>query len=261
MTEPARTSPPFGVIVAVLALIVVAALVAVLSRRPAVEAPAPTTLPSSTEGEATTTGQAPSVVEPPTQAGGEAPAPGEPLRGAAAPGVKGGGAAGAPPGPSDRRGTAGAPAVLSAQAMMRRAFVPARSSVENRKDVGDNVSGFDIAGSKGVEVKRAPEIPGRIEFSMEPLRVKPGDKYSLRISLVNEGKKTIEIADVQVRTIVNGRETTQQLRPQVAEVASHQNEIVYELRGAWERTTASWSLEAVIISRRQDVYRNRVTWK
>jgi len=260
MTEPRRTSAPFGVIVAVLVLVVVAALVAVLSRRPAVEAPEASTPPPGVEGRATT-GQAPPAVEAGAREGAAAPAGAGAAGEAGQAGAVQGGAAGAPPGPSDRRGTAGAPPPLTAQAMMRRAFVAARSSVENRRGVGDDVSGFDVAGSKGVEVKRAPEIPGRIEFSMEPLRVKPGDKYSLRISLVNEGKKTIEIADVQVRTIVNGRETTQQLRPQVAEVASHQNEIVYELRRAWERTTASWSLEAVIISRRQDVYRNRVTWK
>jgi hypothetical protein len=261
MSEPRRSSPPFGLIVAVLVLIVVAALVAVLSRRPAEEAPAPATPAPTTEGRATT-GQAPSAVEPPDQAG--APAASGAARGAGV-GAAGApaqtGAAGAPPGPSDRRGTAGAPPPLTAQAMMRRAFVAGRSSVENRRGVGDDVSGFDVAGSKGVEVKRAPEIPGRIEFSMQPLRVKPGDRYTLRISLVNEGKKTIEVADLRVRTVVNGKATTEQLKPQVSQVASHQNEIVYELGGAWDRATTSWSLEAVVTSKRQDVYRNRVTWK
>jgi hypothetical protein len=60
---------------------------------------------------------------------------------------------------------------------------------------------------------------------------------------------------------VNGKERTTKVKPQIREVASHQNEVVHELTGAWERSTASWSLEAVVISKRQDVYRNRVTWK
>lgn len=261
MSEPRRSSPPFGLIVAVLVLIVVAALFSVLSRRPAEEAPAPATLAPTTEGRATT-GQAPPAVEPPAQAGAGAPAgPGAPRGAGAAGATTQTGAAGAPPGPSDRRGTAGAPPPLTAQAMMRRAFVAGRSSVENRRGVGDDVSGFDVAGSKGVEVKRAPEIPGRIEFSMQPLRVKPGDSYTLRISLVNEGKKTIEVEEVRLRTVVNGKETNTKVKPQLREVASHQNEVVHELTGAWERTTASWWLEAVVISKRQDVYRSRVTWK
>jgi len=260
MTEPRRTSAPFGVIVAVLVLVVVAALVAVLSRRPAVEAPEASTLPPGVEGRATT-GQAPPAVEAGAREGAAAPAGAGAAGEAGQAGAVQGGAAGAPPGPSDRRGTAGAPPPLTAQAMMRRAFVAGRSSVENRRGVGDDVSGFEVAGSKGVEVKRAPEISGRIEFSMQPLRVKPGDAYTLRISLVNEGKKTIEVEDIRLRTVVNGKERTTKVKPQIREVASHQNEVVHELTGAWERTTASWSLEAVVISKRQDVYRNRVTWK
>jgi hypothetical protein len=261
MTEPAASRSSFPVVAGVLVVLVLVAVFLVMSRRPEPEPPAATAPVPAAGARGAAAGQAaPGAAQPgqPAQPGAGA-AGGESTQGAEPGG--GVGTAGGVPLPRDARGTAGAPPALSAQAMMRRSFVPGRSSVENRKGVSDDVSGFDVAGSKGVEVKRAPEISGRIEFSMDPLRVKPGDKYSLRISLVNEGKRTIEIDEVRLRTVVNRKAKTQTVKPRVAEVASRQNEVVYELSGTWDASTTSWSLEASVISKRQDLYTNRVTWK
>jgi len=112
-----------------------------------------------------------------------------------------------------------------------------------------------------VQVKRAPETPARIEFSMEPLRVKPGDRYAVRIALVNEGKKTIELEEVELVTTVNGKPSREKVKPLVKQVASHQNEVVYELKGAWDKGTRSWALAVSVVSEKKDLYRNQLTWK
>jgi hypothetical protein len=51
------------------------------------------------------------------------------------------------------------------------------------------------------------------------------------------------------------------VKPLVKAIASRQNEVVYELKGSWDKTTTSWALEVRLTSGRQDVYRNSLVWK
>jgi hypothetical protein len=83
----------------------------------------------------------------------------------------------------------------------------------------------------------------------------------VRISLVNEGKKPIEIKEIQLTTRVNGKETTSETKALVKEVESHQNEVVHQFQGSWDKGTSSWSLEVKVVSTRLDQYKNQLTWK
>jgi hypothetical protein len=160
------------------------------------------------------------------------------------------------------RGTSGAPPPLTSQAMMRRTFVASRTTSESIKGGGSKtLSGFDAKKSKDVQVKRAPEIDGRIEFSSTPQRVKPGDAYKIRVGFVNEGKKPIEIKEVVVATKINGKESRETVKPLVHEVESHQNEVLYEISGTWDKGTTTWSVTAEVLSSHLDAYRNQVVWK
>ena len=145
--------------------------------------------------------------------------------------------------------------------MLRRGFVPSRTASENVKGVSKTLSGFDSRKSKEVKVKRAPEIDGRIEFSTTPVRVKAGDKYSLRVSLVNEGKRPIDVKEVAVTTSVNRKESSATVNPRVKQVAPRQNEVIHEISGTWDKNTTSFSVDVRVLSARLDVYRNELVWK
>jgi hypothetical protein len=144
---------------------------------------------------------------------------------------------------------------------MRRSFVPSRTASENVRGASKQVSGFDAKKSKEVQVKRAPEVDARIEFSTTPQRVRPGDKYQVRIALVNDGKRPIELKEIHVTTKVNGKETASEVKSLVKEVESHQNEVVHQMDGAWDKGTTSWSVDVRILSTRSDLYRSQLTWK
>lgn len=162
------------------------------------------------------------------------------------------------------RGTAGpppAPPPLTPQAMLRRGFVPSRTATENVRGVSQTLAGFDSRKTKEVKVKRAPEVDGRIEFSTTPLRVKPGDKYSLRVSFVNEGKRSIEIKELGVTTTLNRKESSATLKPLVKQVAPRQNEVIHEISGTWDKNITSFSVEVRVMSDRLDLYRNELVWK
>jgi hypothetical protein len=164
--------------------------------------------------------------------------------------------------PGGLRGTSGAPPPLTSQAMIRRSFVASRTSSENLKGGASKpLSGFDGKKGKDVNVKRAPEVDGRIEFSSTPQRVRPGDTYKIRVAFVNEGKRTIEIRELVLTTKLNGKQTREAVRPLAREVASRQNEVLYEISGTWDKSTATWSVQAEILSNHLDAYRNQIVWK
>ena len=216
----------------------------------AADAGTPATAPAGAPRAATTTGGS-------ATNSGAKPAAGQPATGK---GTTSGKSADKTPlgGP---RGTSGAPPPLTSQAMLRRTFVPSRTASENVKGVSKTLSGFDAKKSKDVQVKRAPEIDGRIEFSSTPQRVKPGDKYKIRVALVNEGKKTIEIKELVVTTKINGKENRETVKSLAREVESRQNEVLYEITGTWDKSTTTWSVQAEVLSNSLDAYRNQIVWK
>src|SRR5262245_38860905 len=154
-----------------------------------------------------------------------------------------------------------APPPLSAQAMLRRSFVPSRSASESVKGISKSLAGFDARKSKDVTVKRAPDVDARIQFTTTPARVKPGEKYTVRVALVNEGKRTIEIKEVEVQTTLNRKESSASVKPLVKQVAARQNEVIHQLSGTWDKSTTSFSVQVRVMSERLDLYRNELVWK
>ena len=154
-----------------------------------------------------------------------------------------------------------APPPLTAQAMQRRGFVPSRTASENVRGISKSLSGFDSRKAAEVKLKRAPDIEGRIEFSTTPVKVKPGDKYTVRVMLLNEGKRAIEIKEVEVVTTLNRKLSSVMVKPLVKQVASRQNEVIHEISGTWDKNTTSYSIGVRVMSDRLDLYRNQLVWK
>ena len=139
-----------------------------------------------------------------------------------------------------------------------RSFVLGTTVVESLRAVGRDLQGFDTS---GVGVKRAPRVEGAVELVMQPPRVKAGDPYSVMVFLKNEGKKSIEVDEMKVSMIVDGKWTTRPLPPKVKQIAPKQRVLLEELPGVWRDAVSDWAVEAVVTSKSQDVYRNRLTWK
>jgi hypothetical protein len=139
-----------------------------------------------------------------------------------------------------------------------RSFVLGTTVVESLRSVGRDLQGFETS---GVGVKRAPKVEGQLELVMQPPRVKLGDPYSVMIFLKNDGKKSIEVDEMKVSMIVDGKWSTRPLPPKVKQIAPKQRVRLEELPGVWRGAVSDWAVEAVVTSKSQDVYRNRLTWK
>lgn len=140
----------------------------------------------------------------------------------------------------------------------RRSFVLGTTVVESLRAVGRDLDGFDTS---GIGVKRAPKIEGQIELMMQPPTVEAGRPYAVMVFLKNDGKKPIEVDEMKVSMIVNGKWSTRPLPPKVKQVRPKQRVLLEELPGIWRPGVNDWAVEAVVTSKNQDVYRNRLTWK
>ena len=145
----------------------------------------------------------------------------------------------------------------SASGTPSRQFVTGKSLVASARS-GGGLAGFDTA---DVKTKKTPDLVGRLEFEVEPPVPEGGTPVSVRIYLVNEGRKAVRVRTVALSTIVDGGRTSLPGTPREREVPPQARALVAEARATWPETAASWSLEAVLSSDRDETCTARLNWQ
>jgi len=116
-----------------------------------------------------------------------------------------------------------------------------------------------------IKVKSATQkaaLPGKLDFDVNPKQVKSGDKYTVTIKMRNEGNAPIQIKDMIVTTVRNGRKSQGAVPPQTRDVAPHQTATLLTLPGNfWEADTSDWSMQIFVRTSRGETYQNKVDWK
>jgi tetratricopeptide (TPR) repeat protein len=134
-------------------------------------------------------------------------------------------------------------------------------SAETRSG-GSVPDGFES--TPGVDVKKgstAAELPGKINFEIDPPTPKPGERYTVKVFLNNEGNAPIQVKDMLVSTSINGKKISAPVPPQTRDVAPQQKALVMSTTDAWKEDTNAWAMEVTIHTARGERYTNLVTWK
>jgi tRNA A-37 threonylcarbamoyl transferase component Bud32 len=137
-----------------------------------------------------------------------------------------------------------------------------QASSPETKPGGSVPDGFE--NTPGVVVKKgstAADLPGKINFDIDPDTPKPGERYTVKVVLVNEGNAPIQLKDMFVTTTINGRKVGAPVPPQARDVAPQQRAVVMSTTEAWKEDTTSWQMEVTIHTARGERYTNQVTWK
>ena len=146
--------------------------------------------------------------------------------------------------------------------LARRRFVPGQTAVQTpkaQKDKAADLAGFDTGDA---DLRKAPDFLGRVEFEMTPASgIEPGDAWTLRAYVVNEGKKPIRIAGVTVGTTVNGAGTGGPVPPRAREIAPQQRALVAEAAGSWRDGTSSWATAITVTAGKGESLQNTITWR
>ena len=123
-------------------------------------------------------------------------------------------------------------------------------------------AGFEeTAGVQAQAATQAAELPGKIEFDLDPASPKPGERFTIRVLMRNEGRAPIQIQTMFVTTIVNGRRAQGPVAPQATEVAPAQTATLLSLPDVWKEDTTAWSMEVLVRTTRGESYKNKVEWK
>jgi tetratricopeptide (TPR) repeat protein len=138
-----------------------------------------------------------------------------------------------------------------------RRFVTGKSVVASAR-VGGGLAGFDTA---DVKTQKVPQLAGRLEFEVEPQAPESETPVSVRIYLVNQGRKAIKVRTVALTTIVDGGRTSLPGTPRERDVPPQVRALVAEARTTWPKATTSWSLEAVLSSDRDETCTARLDWQ
>jgi tetratricopeptide (TPR) repeat protein len=143
-------------------------------------------------------------------------------------------------------------------------FVMSKTSAQSTETIGSGGAPPGFEGDAGVVVKKgtqAADLPGKIDFEIDPEQVKPGEKYTVKVYLRNEGGAPIDVASLLVTTTVNGRKVSGPVPSLVKEVAPRQKGMLLLLPDFWKEDTSSWAMEVTVRTARGETYKNQVAWR
>jgi hypothetical protein len=100
-----------------------------------------------------------------------------------------------------------------------------------------------------------------VDFEVTPAQVKPGDKFTVKVFLINDGAKPIRLKEMFVATNVNGRLSSGPVPPRTRDIGPKRKEVIGTFSDAWRDTIATWAMDVTVTSDRGDVYKNQVLWK
>jgi tRNA A-37 threonylcarbamoyl transferase component Bud32/tetratricopeptide (TPR) repeat protein len=145
-----------------------------------------------------------------------------------------------------------------------RSFVSAKTTAQSAetRSSGSVPEGFeDTPGVVAKKGSQAAELPGKIVFDIDPEAVKPGEYYTVKIYLLNEGNAPIQVREMLVTPKINGKGVTAPVAAQTKDVAPQQRALLLNTRDIWRQDISAWSMEVTVRTVRGETYKNQVTWK
>lgn len=136
----------------------------------------------------------------------------------------------------------------------RRSLVSGTTVIDTgRLDRG--IAGFLM---DGVDVRRSPDAQGRLEFVVEPAGVRPGQPYTLKVYLANDGAKAMKVERLAVLTSVNGDKRVAPHAPLARQVPAGGKALVDEMAGVWPDGLKEWSADVIVTTKGDTHLRNRI---
>jgi hypothetical protein len=160
--------------------------------------------------------------------------------------------------PQNGRAVQGKADAQAAAASLRRSFTPGRTSISGKAAKADGLGGFE---TEGVTVTKVADYSGRIEFEVSPPHVLPGDSYTVRIFLVNDGKKAFKLNTVSVNTTTNGSRAGGPVPVRSRELEPRERLALDERTAEWPAGVTSWMLETVVQTDRDATFTSRLNWR
>jgi tRNA A-37 threonylcarbamoyl transferase component Bud32/tetratricopeptide (TPR) repeat protein len=141
-----------------------------------------------------------------------------------------------------------------------KAFVVGRTEKKAGGPSGLGAAGFGESASVK-SATQAVDMPGSINFELQPKSPRPGDAYKVVVKFVNEGGAPIALNGLTVRMSINGRGVGAAQPLAVSSVAPGDTAVIYSAGEVWSDSITEWAYTATVTGPKGESYKNTVTWK
>jgi hypothetical protein len=159
--------------------------------------------------------------------------------------------------PGNGAATTGRANAASAAFCWKRSFVPGRTVVQAGKGSKADLQGFE---SSDVKVAKA-DFSALVDFQASPVRVIPGEAYSIKATLTNDGRKAYRLASLTVSLVVNGNRSSLPATVPPGDIQPKQGVAIAQTSGNWPQDVRSWSLEVVATTAHGETFTSQLTWR
>ncbi|MCL4817872.1 MAG: serine/threonine protein kinase [Vicinamibacteria bacterium] len=137
-----------------------------------------------------------------------------------------------------------------------RSFTPGKTTLTGVAVGKGGPAGFDTAG-----VTKPAEFVGQVLFEPSPDTVRPGEPFTVRVVMVNEGRKGVDLKSVSANAYAGGRRIPLTAALAVTELKPGQRAVVTEIQASLPENVPSWLLDVTITSDKGENYRSQLTLK
>jgi hypothetical protein len=109
---------------------------------------------------------------------------------------------------------------------------------------------------------RDPFFPAQVLIELSPADARPGQTYTIRVSLFNEGYRTVEIESLELVNRFEGKTSGkgQSIPLFEVSVSPQTTARIYEVSGLWKESLAHGEIEAIVRVANGGTLRKTLRW-
>jgi serine/threonine-protein kinase len=146
----------------------------------------------------------------------------------------------------------------------RREFVESRTE-HTPPSKGDESEILGFESEPGMEVGEISDsfVPAEVVIEVSPGDAKPGDRYSIRVSLFNTGYRPIRVESLELVSRFGGKTTGkgQRILLSAAEVAPQTTALIYRVDGTWKESLNEGEIETTVALAEGGALTKRLSWR
>ncbi len=157
---------------------------------------------------------------------------------------------------------------IASERALREEVRPVRRIVESRtvfipgSAQSPELLGFEREPGLAIKETADPSFPAQLIIELDPVDAKPGEPYSLRVKIYNEGYRVLELSSLEIVSRFEGMTTGKGLAIPVRDplVPPQSTVLVHEIAGIWKEVQNQAELEATVWLANGDRLTKRLSW-
>ena len=129
-----------------------------------------------------------------------------------------------------------------------RRYVESETAFTSEEPDSERFLGFEMEDRFAVKETVDPSYPAKLIIELDPKDAMPGEPYTIRVSVFNEGYRPIALRELELVNVVGDKATGkgQPVPIQSSEVAPQSTTVLYEISGTWKESQLHGAIEVTV---------------